>query len=216
MNLRRAALYMMTLVIGLLCLEPVVNEQKEQSIDTKDEVVVEDSDPVVEQPPVIETPVEKPVEKPVSKPTSSVSRGGIDREAIKLDTENQGLKFTLSAEDREMLARLTKLEAGGESDASQRGVISVVLNRLYSGYWGDTLTSVIYAKNQFTPAYKIKDTTPSQRQYDNVDYVLEHGTTLPYYVLYFRADYHFNWKGYHPYVHLDRTYFGYMSKDKKN
>lgn len=123
--------------------------------------------------------------------------------------------YNLTSEEREMLARLVYREANVESIDCQRAVVSVVLNRLENGRWGDSVESVIYAPGQFSPAYLLRNTTPNNTNYDAVDYVLRNGSTLPSYVLYFRADYHFNWQGYQPYTSIDKTYFGYLEKDFK-
>lgn len=125
-------------------------------------------------------------------------------------------KYNVTPEEREMLARLVYLEGNTESLACQKGIVSVVINRLNSGYWGNTLHSVIYAKNQFTPAKRIPYVTPNSTNYEAVDHVLQYGVTLPEYVLYFRANYHHRWSGYRWYIQIDRTYFGYMAKDKKD
>ena len=123
--------------------------------------------------------------------------------------------YNITSEEREMLARLVFLEANVESLDCQKGIVSVVFNRLKSGYWGDTLKDVVYAANQFSPAHLIYKTTPNKTNYEAVDYVLKNGCTLDPWVMYFRANYHFSWRGYQPYISIDQTYFGYMEKDKK-
>ena len=123
--------------------------------------------------------------------------------------------YDVTSEEREMLARLVFLEANVESLECQKGIVSVVINRWKNGYWGDTLEDVVYAANQFSPAHLIYKTTPNKTNYEAVDYVLRNGCTLPEYVMYFRAWYHFSWNGYEPYISIDETYFGYASKDKK-
>lgn len=122
---------------------------------------------------------------------------------------------TATIDDRELLARLVFLEANTESLECQKAIASVVINRVNSGYWGNTINSVVYAPNQFTPAPQIPYTTPTATNYEAVDYVLENGVTLPSYVLYFRAGYHFKWSGYVPYTSMGNTYFGYMTKDQQ-
>lgn len=121
----------------------------------------------------------------------------------------------ITSADREMIARLLYLEGRGESIECQRAIVSVVINRLNSGYWGDTVKEVIYAKNQFEPANKIPNTTPNKMQYDAVDYVLDNGTTIPSWVLYFRASYHFDWQGYTKYAQMSNTFFGGHENDKR-
>ena len=81
--------------------------------------------------------------------------------------------YSISSEEREMLARLVYLEANIESLECQKAVVSVVINRWQNGYWGDTLKDVVYAPNQFSPAYLIPNTTPTNTNYEAVDYVLK-------------------------------------------
>lgn len=122
--------------------------------------------------------------------------------------------YNITSEEREMLARIVYLESNIESLECQKAVASVIINRWQDGYWGDTLSDVIYAKNQFTPAQHIYKTTPTEMNYEAVDYVLKYGCTVPAYVKFFRANYHFNWDGYEPYQKIDHTCFGYLIKDK--
>lgn len=123
--------------------------------------------------------------------------------------------YTITSVEREMLARLVYREANTESIECQEAIISVVINRWQSGYWGDTLEEVVYAKNQFSPANLLYCTTPNETNYEVVDEVIQNGVTVPEWVMYFRADSHFKWKGYKAYQRIDSTYFGYMEKDKK-
>ena len=129
-----------------------------------------------------------------------------------VQVEDEGKKFVLTDEEKEMFAAIIYLEGGSESYECQLGIGSVILNRLESGYWGNTLESVLYAKNQFTPAHRIKSTTPTDTQRKVVEQLLTEGTTLPYYVMYFRAWYYFSWA--ESYSHIDDTYFSYLEKDK--
>lgn len=59
--------------------------------------------------------------------------------------------FDFSDEDKYLLACLVYTEAGTEPYEGQLAVANVVLNRYVAGY-GKTLTEIIYAKNQFSPA----------------------------------------------------------------
>lgn len=123
--------------------------------------------------------------------------------------------YNVTSAEREMLARLVYLEANTESLECQKAIVSVIFNRLESGYWGDSLQSVVYAPNQFSPANYIWQTTPTETNYQAVDEVLKFGTTISQYVLYFRANYHFDWYGYHQYQKIDDVCFGYLETDKK-
>lgn len=133
---------------------------------------------------------------------------------IKSKTNSQIRYEKLEVDDRELLARLLYCEGRGESVECQKAIMSVIMNRVNSGYWGNTVSSVVYAKGQFSPVSSgaINSAKPSQTQYDVVDYVLENGSTLPSWVMYFRASYHFNWNGYTPYCCIDNTYFGGYNK----
>lgn len=57
---------------------------------------------------------------------------------------------TLSQEETELLALVTMAEAEGEPEEGKRLVIDVILNRVDSPYFPNTVTDVIYQKNQFT------------------------------------------------------------------
>ena len=122
-------------------------------------------------------------------------------------------RYNLTSEEREMLARLVYREANTESFECQKAIVSVVINRWLSGQWGKTLEDVVYAKSQFSPANLLYRTTPNETNYRAVDEVIKNGVTLPSYVLYFRADYHFNWNGYNAYTKISSTCFGYLTKD---
>ena len=78
----------------------------------------------------------------------------------------------ITVNERELLARLVYLEARGESYLGQKAVVEVILNRVLSNEFPNTIDGVIYQKNQFSPAEYISTTTPSQVQYDIVNEVL--------------------------------------------
>jgi hypothetical protein len=155
-------------------------------------------EPVIKEVEVIKTVElikEVPVEVPVEVPPT--------------------LAYDITSEEREMLARLVYLEANTESLECQKAIVSVIFNRLENGYWGNYLQSVVYAPNQFSPANYIWQTTPTETNYQAVDEVLKFGTTIPQYVLYFRANYHFDWIGYKSYQKIDTVCFGYLEMDKQ-
>lgn len=159
----------------------------------------------------VEVPIYKEVEKIVEVEVEKIVEV---EKVVEVEVEPQ-YKYNVTSAEREMLARLVYREANIESLECQKAVVSVVINRWQNGYWGNTLEDVVYAQNQFTPANLIWKTTPNEKNYQAVDEVLKNGVTLPAYVLYFRADYHFDWSGYKPYTQIDQTYFGYFKKDKK-
>ncbi|MBP5471577.1 MAG: cell wall hydrolase [Lachnospiraceae bacterium] len=60
--------------------------------------------------------------------------------------------MTWEENDRYLLANLMYCEAGGEPYDGQVAVGAVVINRLLSARYPDTLTGVIYQRGQFSPA----------------------------------------------------------------
>ena len=60
--------------------------------------------------------------------------------------------ITFEEGDRTLLANLIYCEAGGEPYAGQVAVGAVVINRLMSGAFPNTMSGVIYQSNQFSPA----------------------------------------------------------------
>lgn len=128
-------------------------------------------------------------------------------------TEPPEPKYSVTAEERELLARLVFCEANTESVECQRAVVSVVFNQLDAGKWGNTITEVIYYRNNYTPAvFGLLDTAePTSINYEVVDYIIRNGSTLPTYVRYFRSGYHHQWEGYEGYCVIDNVYFGFFT-----
>ena len=65
--------------------------------------------------------------------------------------ENRGIVTTLTDAEYRLFACIVYCEAGGESYEGQLGVANVILNRLHSADWPNTLYDVIYQKHQFSP-----------------------------------------------------------------
>ena len=104
--------------------------------------------------------------------TSSSSSGGLD----------------YTAEELDLVARLLCREAGATwaSDEHQRLVVSVVVNRVKSPLFPNTIRGVIYQKGQYSPAISetIDTAKPDARTIANAKYVLDHGSICPANVLY--------------------------------
>ncbi len=60
-------------------------------------------------------------------------------------------EVTFAEGDRELLAQLIYCEAGGEPYEGQLAVGAVVINRVLSSVYPDTVTGVIYQRKQFSP-----------------------------------------------------------------
>lgn len=112
----------------------------------------------------------------------------------------------MSESDVYELATLVYLESGAESFECQKAIASVVVHRMQNDNL--TLQEVIYAKNQFSPAYLIAQSEPSESTLQAVREVLQDGPTIPNYVTFFRADYYHDWSELIiPYCVIDHTYF---------
>lgn len=156
----------------------VFNEPKDVEETTEEETTEEE----IEEEPVVETTV------------------------VEDDYEDEDVEtYDYSLSDIDLLARITYLEAGGTSYECQCAVASVVVNRANRG--GKSLYDVIYAPGQFTPAYLVSSTTPTQSCINAATQVLTSGVTIPSNVLYFRAGYYFDWV--EPYTNMDNVYFSY-------
>lgn len=73
------------------------------------------------------------------------------QEARAKQTENRGA-VAVEASDDILLAALIQCEAGNQSYEGQLAVGAVVMNRVRSGGYPNTISGVIYASGQFTPA----------------------------------------------------------------
>lgn len=91
-------------------------------------------------------------------------------------------KPSYTPEDLDLLARIINAEAGCDwiPDWVQRMVGSVVLNRVKSKYFPNTIREVIYQPGQYGPVYNGSiNKKPSQRVIDNARYILENGGNCP-------------------------------------
>lgn len=68
-----------------------------------------------------------------------------------VDTQKAQTKFSISEEERHLLERLVEAEAKGESLTGKIAVANVVLNRVKSDKFPDTITEVIMQDGQFSP-----------------------------------------------------------------
>jgi len=107
--------------------------------------------------------------------TSLASRGYIDRDAY--TKSGSGINYT--AEDRVLLARLIHAEAEGEPYMGKLAVGAVVVNRVKSNLFPNTIKGVIYQVDelgfyQFTPVEdgRIYSAIPSQDSYKATDEAL--------------------------------------------
>ena len=93
--------------------------------------------------------------------------------------------LTLTMDDLDLLAKVVWVEAQGESFEGQQAVAEVVLNRLSSENFPNTMRDVIYAEGQFRSAAYLEDATPWQVQYEAIESALYGPYVLPMDVMYF-------------------------------
>ena len=77
-----------------------------------------------------------------------------------------GYVIPVTKSDIDMIAKIVYLEARGESYSGQVAVAEVVINRVLSSNFPNTVSGVIYQRGQFSPAKRIPYTTATQTQYD--------------------------------------------------
>ena len=91
----------------------------------------------------------------------------------------------LTFEERQLLARVVWVEAQGECAEGQQAVAEVVLNRMASPNFGDTLKGVIYAEGQFRSVPYLEKAEPHQAQYDAIERAIYGPYVLPEDVVHF-------------------------------
>lgn len=82
--------------------------------------------------------------------SGSGSSGGSGSEDSGGSSDNN-VKPTIQAGDLELMAAIIECEAGGESYTGKLAVGSVVMNRVRSSYFPNTISGVIYQSGQFSP-----------------------------------------------------------------
>lgn len=114
----------------------------------------------------------------------------------------------VESEKKYLLARLVYAEAGSESDEHQQSVASVVLNRMNSDKFPDSIDEVIYQRNPLQYACIEDgniDKIPDERAIKNAYYIWDNGSILPDNVLY-QAEFK---QGSGLYKQIGNTYFCY-------
>lgn len=100
------------------------------------------------------------------------------------EPEPEPLYEEITAEERELLARVVYAESNTEPIEGQIAVAQVVLNRVRSESFPDTVSEVIYQERQFSTAPILGSVVPNEANYEAVDAAFE-TEVVPYDVLYF-------------------------------
>ena len=89
-------------------------------------------------------------------------------------------------EEMQILGSVIRAEAGNQSFLGQKAVAEVVLNRVMSPKFPDSIKEVVYQKGQFFTADVLKKYPPTEEQYAVIDAVLaESAPSLPADVFFF-------------------------------
>ena len=110
------------------------------------------------------------------------SQYGEAEEILEAMAQAEAPKAAYTQADLDLLSRLIYAEAGCTwiPDWVQRMVGSVVLNRVESQYYPDTIREVIYQPGQYAPTWDGSlQKTPDARTIENARYLLEHGSICP-------------------------------------
>lgn len=154
-------------------LKPVL-EKPEEKVE-----VVE----VVEEPEVIEEP-----EIVVEEPQVEVKEVKVEKKEEKVESK----PVELSLSDIDLIALVTMAEAEGEPEEGKRLVIDVILNRVDSGKFPNTIKGVVYQKGQFEAMWNGRVDRCEVR--DDIRKIVEEemASRVNSKVLYFRTNHYHN------------------------
>lgn len=121
----------------------------------------------------------------------------------------------INADELELLAHVIFAEAGSDwcEDEMLYGVGSVVLNRMASEYFPDTMYEVVYQEGQYACTWDGNiEKEPNERAYRIAEDLLRNGSTLPPNVI-FQAEFE---QGDGIYLKVQNMYFCYINEKENN
>ena len=141
---------------------------------------------------ILTTNIQKEIKPMVNNPTSI--------------TTIDGRNIELTADDISLIQRVTSAEGKGESIECQTAIATVVLNRLASPDYPDTVAGVVYQQNQFVidPADKVPTNT-KMAVLCAITLYNSDKQILPHCAYYFRAGKYHNFGI--PLTKINNTYF---------
>lgn len=100
-----------------------------------------------------------------------------------------GKTITITNEDYECLKKIVQAEAGGEDFLGKQLVVCVILNRVASGEFPDSVKKVVFQQGQFSPIRNgsYSKAKASKETIQAIDEVLKNGSDLSMGALYFFA-----------------------------
>lgn len=109
--------------------------------------------------------------------------------------------------EKDLMYRIVYAEAGICSDLTQQIVAQVILNRVDSPEFPDSIEGVIFQPGQFSPAPDLWRYPIDERVVANVDLVLESLTPCPRNILFFKSSWCTVWWPYDHWTTLDGVDF---------
>ena len=99
-----------------------------------------------------------------------------ENELFTSDKNKWGIELT--EEEIDLLAKIVWLESQGEKDKGQQAVVEVILNRMVSMNFKDTLYGVLSEKKQFSTWKNRNKAEPTEKEYNNINKVLNDETSI--------------------------------------
>lgn len=129
---------------------PEMDEGEWVAILYEEETIAYVSKEYIDTKFVLKTAVSKEEEEE-AKRAEELEKALQEAKKFKPDTTNREA-ITLSDEELYLLATVVAMEALSEPYEGKLAVANVVVNRMLDGYWGDSISDVVYAKGQFSGA----------------------------------------------------------------
>ena len=151
--------------------------------------------------------------KKVNKKVTQKKVKNKPKKVVKKKTTKRKAKVSnkkYSQQDLYVLSHIIHAESSGQSWDFQVAVGSVVLNRVKSKKFPNTIKGVVFQKGQYASTWDGNyNKTPSKQSIKVAKYLLKNGSQLPRYV-YFQAEF---LQSDRVYKKMGNTYFCYNSKD---
>ncbi len=115
--------------------------------------------------------------------------------------------YELTDEEYDLLARVVTAEAENQGFEAQYLIACVVMNRVASDEFPDSVSEVIWQKNQFSSMWngRYDRSVTTDSCYEAVQYMVEYGNELPEDVLFFTSCGYL--PGTEPYMQVNDMYF---------
>lgn len=130
---------------------------EEMPVDTAEEPAVEDEGPesAEEEAVMQEVPAEEPAEEAEPVSEELTEEPVQEPEAAEESVQSAGNSFGMEEQEYQVLLKIVEAEAGGEDTFGRMLVANVIMNRVRSGRFPNTVTEVVYqrcsGKAQFSP-----------------------------------------------------------------